>query len=61
MRHMATAGHSGCSLQITESSIGAAADEAHVHRNTLDGLTGGEVHIAISLFSDGAISNFELV
>ena len=37
--------NAGCRPQIFDPSVGAAADKDHIHRQTLEGATGGNTHI----------------
>ena len=42
-------------LKIAETAVGAAADEAHIHRRAGDRRTGLQIHVAVGLLRQGAL------
>ena len=58
---MASLGHRGRGLKVTQTAIGAAADEADIDRQARDGSPGLQIHVAIGLLRQGTLVGFGLL
>ena len=58
---MATTGHRRRCPQIAESTVGATADEADIHRHPRNGGAGLQIHVAVSLLGNGSLTRLQLL